>query len=156
MQNLDRLRHLISVLPQRLRALPANETGHRSSLESWSQKEELGHLLDSAANNHQRMVRAQLEDQPAMPGSAGPQWVVLHGYQDCDWNELIDRWTVLNRQLLAAAEAATDAAASRTLTNAGAAPVTLQFVFDDYIEHMLEHLRHMGLAVEEFAAAPAR
>ena len=69
-----------------------------------------GHLLDSAANNHQRIVRAQLEDNPAMPGYDGPKWVSLHAYQKRDWHELIGLWKALNRQLLSAAEAVPDSA----------------------------------------------
>jgi len=43
------------------------------------------------------------------------------------------------------AEAAKDSAWSRTCTIADSAPLTLQFVFDDYVDHMLQHLRHIGL-----------
>jgi len=45
-------------------------------------------------------------------------------------------------------------AGSRTCTIADSTPSTLQFVFDDYIHHMLEHLRHMGVKVDDFAAQP--
>jgi hypothetical protein len=34
----------------------------------WSRKEILGHLIDSASNNHQRFVRAQLQDELRWPG----------------------------------------------------------------------------------------
>jgi len=47
--------------------------------------------------------------------------------------------------MLAAAEAASESAWPRTLTIADSAPLTLQFVFDDYLRHMLHHLRHMGV-----------
>src|ERR1039457_4371877 len=116
MQNLHRLRRLLDVLPKRLSAWSADEAGRKGSPTVWSHKEELGHLLDSAANNHQRIVRAQLEDKPAMPSYDGDQWVALHRYQERDWDTLIEMWTVLNRQLLAAAEAAPDGAGARTLT----------------------------------------
>jgi len=83
MKRLQSLRSLLQKLPARLDALPPEEAEVKPP-GSWSAKEELGHLLDSAANNHQRMVRAQLEDNPAMPGYDGPAWVVLHGYQERD------------------------------------------------------------------------
>jgi hypothetical protein len=109
----------------------------------WSRQEELGHLVDSASNNHQRLVRAQLEESPAMPGYDGDAWVALHGYQSRDWSEIIDLWLLLNRQLLAAARAAPDAAWSRTLTVGGGAPMTLAFLIDDYVRHLAHHLRHI-------------
>ena len=59
------------------------------------------------------------------------------------------------RQLLLPAEAADNAAWSRMLTIGDSAPMTLQFVFDDYVEHMLSHLRHMGIEVEDLTPVKA-
>ncbi|MFI5115328.1 MAG: DinB family protein [Terriglobales bacterium] len=155
MQSLLLLRALIDRLPARLTTLSADQVQHKRSSSEWSIKEELGHLLDSAANNHQRLVRAQLENNPAMPTYDGDQWVALHRYQDRDWSSLIAIWVGLNRQLLAAAEAVPNSAWSRTCTIADSAPLTLQFVFDDYLDHMLHHLRHMGVEVDDLVAASA-
>ena len=155
MQSLTVLQELIDRLPARLQALPSENIEHKPAPDAWSAKEELGHLLDSAANNHQRIVRAQLEEHPAMPGYDGDAWVALHQYQRREWRSLIERWAALNRQLLAAAEAVPDSGWSRTLTIADSAPLTLQFVFDDYIHHMLDHLRHMGVEVDDFATQAA-
>src|SRR5450631_3039174 len=148
MQALQSLRTLLESLPARLEALPAETVEYRP-LESWSVKEELGHLLDSAANNHQRIVRAQLEDTPAMPGYDGGMWVDLHAYQVREWQELIETWEALNRQLLAAAETAPEAAWARTCTIGDSAPLTIQFVLEDYIHHMRDHLRHMKVPIED-------
>jgi hypothetical protein len=143
------LRDLIKSVPPRLAKLPNDVAERKPSPSNWSPKEELGHLLDSAANNHQRIVRAQLEDDPAMPGYNQNGWVAVHGYQQRNWQELIDLWQALNRQLLAAAETAPDAAWSRKLTIAGSQPLTLQFVFEDYIAHMAHHLEHIGIEVRD-------
>jgi hypothetical protein len=148
MQALQSLRTLVETLPARLEALPHDAVEFRPP-ESWSLKEELGHLLDSAANNHQRIVRAQMEDNPAMPGYDGEQWVALHAYQKREWQELIGTWGALNRQLLAAAEAVPDSAWSRTCTIEDSAPLTIQFVLEDYIHHMRDHLRHMKVPIDD-------
>jgi len=142
------LRSLLDLVPARLEGLSANLVDSKSSPSKWSPKEELGHLLDSAANNHQRIVRAQLENGLAMPGYAQNEWVAVNRYQHRDWKELIDLWTALNRQLLAAAESVPDAAWLHTLTIGAGAPVTLRFVFEDYIAHMLHHLRHIGIETD--------
>ena len=155
MQSLLLLRALIDRLPTRLANLSDDQVQRKRSSSEWSIKEELGHLLDSAANNHQRLVRAQLENNPAMPTYDGDQWVALHRYQDRDWSSLIAIWVGLNRQLLAAAEAVPNSAWSRTCSIADSAPLTLQFVFDDYLDHMLHHLRHMGVEVDDLVAASA-
>jgi DinB superfamily len=148
-QGLIVLRVLLEHVPERLRVLPEGRVALRPAPSKWSGKEELGHLLDSAANNHQRIVRAQLQDNPAMPGYEQQQWVELHKYQDREWRELVDLWQALNRQLLAAAEAVSGPAWERTCTIAGSEPLTLRFVFEDYIGHMMHHLRHIGIEVDD-------
>jgi hypothetical protein len=146
---LNLLRDLLQRVPSRLEKLSQETLESKPTPSTWSPKEELGHLLDSAANNHQRIVRAQLEDNPAMPGYEQNRWVAVHAYQRRDWGELIELWQALNRQLLAAAEAVPDSAWSRTLTVAGSEPLTLQFVFEDYVAHMLHHLQHIGIPVDD-------
>lgn len=54
----------------------------------WSKKEILGHLIDSAANNHQRFVRAQLTPSLAFPGYEQERWVAIQQYQETAWSEL--------------------------------------------------------------------
>ena len=156
MESLQVLRELIERLPARLRSLPTGQAEHKAAPVTWSVKEELGHLLDSAANNHQRVVRTQLEEHPMMPGYDGNEWVALHGYQHQDWQTLIEMWVALNRQLLMAAEAAPKAAWTRTCTIADSRPLTLQFVFDDYVRHLVHHIRHMGVNVDDVLPAEAK
>jgi len=149
MQGLKQLRTLINEIPPRLNKLPLSQLELKPSASKWSPKEELGHLLDSAANNHQRIVRAQLEDKPRMPGYDGNVWVELHAYQQRNWQEMIELWRALNKQLLAAAEAVPNSAWSRTCTIADSKPLTLKFVFEDYIDHMTHHLQHIGIKVDD-------
>jgi hypothetical protein len=149
MPSLSLLRDIVDRVPARLEQLPRNRVESKSSPTAWSPKEELGHLLDSAANNHQRIVRAQSEDKLAMPGYDQNRWVAINRYQDRDWKELIEVWQALNRQLLAAAESVPDPAWSHTLTVAASQPMTLEFVFDDYVAHMLHHLQHIGIEVND-------
>jgi DinB superfamily len=154
MQTLTSLRDLLQQVPGRLEQLSKDNDRVESkpTPSAWSPKEELGHLLDSAANNHQRIVRTQLQDNPAMPGYEQNRWVAMHAYQRREWKELIEAWEALNRQLLAAAEAVPDSAWSRTLTVAGSEPLTLQFVFEDYVVHMLHHLKHIGIETNDLAS----
>ncbi len=155
MQALVLMRVLLEEVPDRLGKLPAGKLDAKPAPSKWSPKEELGHLLDSAANNHQRIVRAQLQENLALPGYEQQLWVDVHGYQRRDWHELIEVWRALNQQLLAAAEAVPDSAWSRTCTIAGSEPLTLKFVFEDYIEHMMHHLRHIGIEVDDLKSEAA-
>ena len=66
-----------------------------------------------------------------------------------DGQEMINLWQALNRQLLAAAEAVPESAWSRTCTIADSSPLSLKFVFEDYIDHMVHHLKHIGVEVND-------
>jgi DinB superfamily len=156
MEGLKLLQALLDHVPAQLEKITSAKAEIGSAPSQWSPKQELGHLLDSAANNHQRIVRAQLEDKPAMPGYDGERWVELHAYQQRHWTELINLWRALNGQLLAAARAVPDSAWSCTCTIAGSKPLTLKFVFEDSIEHMMHHLQHMGIQMNDLQAGKER
>lgn len=149
MPEIEHLRKLIHEVPIRLEKHSIAKIECKPSPSKWSPKEELGHLLDSAANNHQRIVRTQLQDNPAIPGYDGNRWVELHCYQQRNWREMVDVWRALNQQLLAAAEAVPNHAWTRTCTIADSQPLTLKFVFEDYVDHMLHHLSHIGIDVND-------
>lgn len=152
-RGLAQLRYALTVLPGRLAGISNERAAAKPAPDSWSAKQELGHLIDSAANNHQRIVRAQLENNLALPGYDGDRWVELHGYQNRDWIALIGLWRAGNSQLVAAAESAPDGAWSHTLGVGGSEPMTLRFVLDDYVDHMVNHLRHIGVEVDDILAS---
>ena len=149
MDTLQQLRALIDRLPPRLKQLSPAQVEQKASPESWSAKQELGHLLDSAAKDHEHIVRTQLEDHPAMPDYDGVRWVALHRYQERDWQELVDVWTAPYSKPFKTAQAKADKAWSRTCTIGGSEPLTLRFVFDDYVAHLVGHLRHIGVEVDD-------
>lgn len=151
---IEHLRSLIAVVPRRLSAITGEQAAAKRAPDSWSRKQELGHLIDSAANNHQRVTRGQNESGLVMPGYDGDRWVALHGYQSRDWRELIELWGGANKQLLSAAESASDASWSNSLS-VGGDEQTVGFVMVDYIRHMAEHLRHIGVEVDDLLKAPS-
>lgn len=149
---LAQLRYALIAVPGRLAAISRERAGAKRTADAWSAKQELGHLIDSAVNNHQRIVRAQLKDNLALPDYDGDRWVEVHGYQNREWTDLIDLWRAGNSQLLAAAETAPQSAWSHKLTVGGSEPMTLEFVLDDYVVHMASHLRHIGIEVDDVLA----
>jgi DinB superfamily len=152
-QALTSLRTLLNDLPDRLKRTSAARVELRPDPSKWSPKEELGHLIDSAVNNHRRIVLIQLENSPALPSYDGERWVEVQRYHERDWNELVQLWSALNHHLLAAAEAVPESAWGRPCTIGDSEPVTLKFVVDDYVDHMMHHLRHIGIEVDDLIAA---
>lgn len=155
MQALELLARTISEASTRLASMSNDHATSRSSADAWSKKEELGHLIDSAWNNYVRLIRAQLEDTPALPEYAQNGWVALQGYQERDWNDVIGLWAAVNRHLLHAARAIPAASLLRTCTVGPSEPLSIQFLLDDYLDHMLHHLEHIGIAVDDLRPAKA-
>ena len=70
----------------------------------WSCKEIIGHLIDSASNNHQRFIRAQFTDDLIFPPYQQDEWVRAENYQNEDWNILIDLWRSYNLHIIHAVD----------------------------------------------------
>ena len=153
MQMLDRFAAVIDFAKQALTSISATDAEHRGDFKSWSKKEELGHLIDSAVNNYGSVIRVQHQESPQLPGYAQDIWVERGGYQERDWQELIALWSALNAQMLQTARRVPPAALSRECTIGDSAPLTLGFVIEDYVDHMVHHLGHIGIDVNEFRRA---
>ena len=110
----------------------------------WSRKPILGHLIDSAANNHQRFVRAQLERDLAIPGYAQEAWVETERFQDREWSELVHFWLAYNRHLLHLMANVPPEHLSATIRIASDPPATLEFVMIDYVRHLKHHLAQIS------------
>src|SRR5688572_26946189 len=82
----------------RLRDITPEQSRNGSSEDGWAPIEILGHLVDSAANNHQRFVRAQFTDDLIFPGYEQEQWVSGQKYRDASWPDLIQLWSLYNLQ----------------------------------------------------------
>jgi hypothetical protein len=110
---------------------------------AWSRKEELGHLIDSASNNHLRFVGAALE--PEFHGRSYNQngWVMLHGYQQQSWSDLVEFWSRYNSLLTHVIARIPESKLQTGCRVGDSAPVTLQFLIEDYVAHMQHHLDHI-------------
>lgn len=121
---------------------------------SWSPREELGHLIDSAANNHLRFVRAALEGSYAGPPYAQNEWVTLHGYQEMPLPAIISLWYQYNALLARVIERIPAERLEAPVTIGDGAQATLRFVVEDYILHMRHHIDHL-LGRDEITQYPA-
>jgi hypothetical protein len=82
-----------------LRALTDEESRRSPAAGKWSPREVIGHLVDSASHNHQRFVRAQLQDDLVFPGYDQGAWVRVQRYADAPWDELVTLWAGFNRHI---------------------------------------------------------
>ena len=108
----------------------------------WSRREELGHLIDSAANNHIRFVLATIDTEYRGPGYAQDKWVEAHGYRELPWSMLVDFWYRYNILLAHVVERIPEAHLNNRCV-IGWGVVSLRFVIEDYVLHMQHHLDHI-------------
>ena len=99
-----------------LEALDDDTTAQRPGPGKWSPREILGHLIDSATNNHQRFVRARWQQDLVFAGYDQDGWVEAQRYQDAPWQELVTLWASYNRHL-ARVMAAAPASLRQTLAH---------------------------------------
>jgi DinB superfamily len=125
---------------EELRRITDIEAGNKPGPDVWSKKEELGHLIDSAANNHVRFVSAAIEPEFRGYGYQQDEWVKLHGYGEMPWPEIVDFWRRYNRFLADLVVRIPEGRLQTRCVVGDSAPVTLEFLIQDYVLHMQHHL----------------
>ena len=133
------LRAEIDRVAAQLRTLGETEAGRGRGEGKWAKKEILGHLIDSAANNHQRFVRAQFANPFTWPGYDQEAWVSLHRYRDRPWTELVDLWVALNRQVAAVIEGVPAEKLANVCHIGTAKSESLEWWMRDYLRHLTHH-----------------
>jgi hypothetical protein len=142
----EQLLSVIEAAEPRLRAVSALESSRAVLPGGWSRKQVMGHLIDSASNNHQRFVRAALQSSLDFPGYDQDENVHMQAPQEADWPLLVSLWATYNRYL-AHVVARLPVSKLETVCRIGSGePVTLAFVARDYLRHLVHHLKQIGAA----------
>jgi hypothetical protein len=135
----------------RLLAISEQQSEIPRAEDKWSAKQIIGHLIDSATNNHQRFVRAQFTDELIFLGYKQNEWVRVEHFQEEPWRDLVQLWQLYNQHILHIMKHAPED--TRTLLRQRHnlhqlaseqikedEPVTLEFFMRDYVDHMKNHL----------------
>lgn len=139
----DLLESVNAALP-RLRAIPADRATKSPAPGKWSPVQIIGHLIDSAANNHQRFVRAQQAPALTFPEYKQEIWVNSQRYDTCAWSDVVDLWHAYNRHLAHVMAQIPEPHRGVLCTIGSAKPVTLGFLVHDYNVHLRHHLAQVG------------
>ena len=150
-QWLEDFRQTIDAATPRLQQISESESEAPRAEDHWSSKQIIGHLIDSAANNHARFVLGQLKDDLVFPGYNQDQWVQANHYQQAPWSQLVELWRTYNlhlHHLMVHADRAKlqTPCTQHTLqeiafkTQPQSKPVTLEYLMKDYVDHLKHHL----------------
>ncbi len=151
---LEDFRNTIETATERLLQIPEEHSRIPTAEGKWSAKEIIGHLIDSASNNHQRFVRAQFSDELIFPGYSQAGWISVQQYNQESWPLLVQLWTAFNLHLLHVMscmpeQTRTQLRAKHNLhqiawvTVDESEAVTLEYFMRDYIEHLKHHLKQV-------------
>jgi hypothetical protein len=147
----SQLRRVVADAMPKLEAISDAQAAIARAPGKWSRKEIVGHLIDSASNNHQRFVRAQFTNELICPTYDQDAWVRSQRYRDAPWSDLVSLLVLFNLQLARMMDAIPadirsmprarhnlDRVAFRTIPAGEAA--TLEYFMRDYVEHLQHHL----------------
>jgi hypothetical protein len=145
------LREAIGSVTPRLLALSEAEASRRPAPGKWSPKQVIGHLIDSASNNHQRFVRAGFTEDLVFPGYQQEAWVEAQRYGSAPWAELVGLWSNFNLHLARVIEATPVEVRQRPRARHNLhelawkavpqnEPATLEYFMRDYVDHLEHHI----------------
>jgi hypothetical protein len=148
---LDQFSDTLSDAAPRLLAISEQQSEVPRAEDKWSAKQVIGHLIDSATNNHQRFVRAQFTDELIFLGYEQNEWVRVEHFQEEPWRDLVQLWQLYNQHILhimkyAPEDTRTKLRQRHNLHQLASEqikedePVTLEFFMRDYVDHMKKHL----------------
>ncbi len=158
------LRATVERASERLAAMSVDDATRSPAPGKWSPLEILGHLIDSASNNHQRFVRARFREDLRFEGYAQEAWVTAQAYASEPWAEVVVLWRAFNLHLAHVMERTTEAERVRLRPDHAldqlawepvppGEPATLEYFMRDYVGHLKHHLRQID---PELADPPRR
>ena len=137
-----------------LEKLPDTQASLKPSPNTWSKKEILGHLLDSANVNHQRIIRAEKQGHLEFLGYDPCHWVSMNNYQHMDWGQLVVQWKKTQQYLGDLIKNVDERSLRKTFVKhnlhqvcmnpfPARVPGSLSYLVWDYLQHLEHHLAEL-------------
>jgi DinB superfamily len=136
---IQKLEKILDTVPAWLVAIPHADFAHSPAPGKWSPKQIIGHLIDSAANNHQRFIRTQFETEPTIQ-YVQDDWVVMNHYETEPAEIVIQLWEAYNRHLVWVMHKIPESNYHKLCRSGDASPHTLEWLCKDYVDHVVHHL----------------
>ncbi|SOD15108.1 DinB family protein [Pedobacter xixiisoli] len=138
---IERLAYLVDIVPDLLAKFSEEELSMRPLPNKWSKKEVIGHLIDSATNNHQRFIRGQFELEPSIAYQQD-QWNEFNHYGEIAGGHVIAFWKIYHQHLLEVIKRIPSENLSKQVS-VGDNLHSLAFLVVDYVAHLEHHLKQI-------------
>ncbi len=146
--DIDRMTRIVEALHEDLQAVSEGISAGKPRPASWSIREIVGQLIDSAANNHQRFVRLQDGHLEGFPGYDNERWMEVQRYGEFDLQGLVGLWFLYNRLLLHLIRNIDPGSLANEWRN-GNERFSLERLVNDYFRHIEKHHREVKERIEE-------
>jgi hypothetical protein len=140
--SIERLQFLCEKIPKLLLDIDEITFNQKTQPGKWSKKEIIGHLIDSATNNHHRFIRGQFEENPTIMYDQN-KWNESGYYQTIDTLQIISFWTAYNWQILHLIKRIPNDKLANKIVVSDEGSVTIEDLFHSYVEHLEHHLRQV-------------
>jgi biotin-(acetyl-CoA carboxylase) ligase len=126
-------------------------TSKRPAADTWTPKEIIGHLIDSASNNHQRFIRLQIVDELIFPGYGkdNSKWLEITKYNEMNFADIILLWKQYNILIGNIIKVADESKLGNRWENAEGDNKALRDLMIDYVRHLKDHLQHFEETLRE-------
>lgn len=98
----NEIAELVTEWEMKLLELPEKTLSNNRNSQNRTIKQILGHLVDSAVNNHHRIVRLQYTSNLVFPDyrQDNDTWIKIQDYQNEDWEFLVSFWKSYNMHMI--------------------------------------------------------
>lgn len=147
----NRILSLTDTWESKLLELPVETISVKRNKQNRTIRQILGHLVDSASNNHQRIVRLQYNQELEFPDyqQDNDLWIALRDFQHADWNNLVQLWKYYNLHLVHLIQSVDQTMLGNTWQNFEHKTVTLSQMIEDYPAHMELHFAEIQELIDK-------
>jgi len=138
----DEIGKIVSEWEPQLLLLPEEMITERRNHQNRTIKQLLGHLIDSASNNHQRMIRLQYNESLTFPDYTqdNDRWIAIQDYQHADWKNLVELWKSFNLHMIHLIKSIDSSKLHNYWTDFEGVKVTLEDMIKGYPQHLNLHI----------------
>ena len=145
------LNSIINDFYNKYKGLDNEIASKRPGTDRWTLKEIVGHLIDSASNNHQRFVRLQIADELIFPGYGkdNSKWLEIEKYNELNFSDIILLWKQYNVLIGNIIKGVDESKLENYWIKSDGDKTTLKYLMIDYVRHIKEHVKHFEETLKE-------